>query len=74
MRQCEGCQEIFCTVCTILDYSFRFEKPFCHACNDANLKGSISSQQQMHGIHVGPYKWDCESSMLTNAEYQYGTY
>lgn len=34
-RQCEACMDFFCTVCSRLDYSFRFEKAFCYTCYDA---------------------------------------
>ena len=58
LRQCEGCLEIFCQICSRIDYSTRFEKCFCYECYTANqqkLRGQKQHPHQLNG-NYGVYK------------------
>eukprot|EP00941_MAST-03F_sp_MAST-3F-sp1_P003436 g3436.t1 len=44
LRQCELCQDVFCSLCTTVNYASRYDRTFCISCNSShsqNLKQKL---------------------------------
>ncbi|KAJ7516991.1 hypothetical protein O6H91_21G023200 [Diphasiastrum complanatum] len=37
-RMCDGCEEAYCTLCTISNFEERYDRVFCFDCNSKDLK------------------------------------
>eukprot|EP01135_Chromosphaera_perkinsii_P010585 Nk52_evm1s2177 gene=Nk52_evmTU1s2177 len=65
MRNCSQCQNVFCSVCSIVNYDQRYDRVFCFSCND-EIEAHDNQRQQPQQHRGNNYNSGCNPDTTPN--------
>lgn len=71
LRQCESCQDMFCSFCTTVNYASRYDRIFCFSCNNSSTSRGFSNSQSQGFTSISNFSSISDSN--TNSGHTFGS-